>query len=532
MVASSPTWSEEQERIFAWFAKLKTDLFTDLGLYVDPNGNLIVRARAGTGKTTTIVEGVNRAPEKLILVCAFNKRIADELVTRVKPGIDVMTLHKVGYRAVRRFWPSVRLKSGREKDNHRMMRLADAVCPTVTRGYPVPDAIKNLVAQLHTKGREITPHATQPGPLANLAVTFELEPDIEYHGCVVCARRRDQHTESDNHAYDGWDLEYVEDRALAAMELAASRPPTDGVIDFSDMLFLPVRNHWLVPTYDLVVVDEAQDMTVTQLEIARGVCRGRTCVVGDDRQAIYAFRGADSDSLDRLKTELKAGELSLTTTYRCGRRIVDVARQLVPDFQCGAEHEGTIEMVWDTKLAATAQPGDFILSRLNAPLVAIAMRLLRNGVRAEVAGKNIGKGLIALVRKLAGRGKKKLAMEDFLARVSAWEGREVARMTAADRQDRVEAIRDQAEMIVSLCEGVDDVEDIVARIEALFSDSAEFGTKGFVNCSSVHRSKGLEANRVFVLKKTLRNTNQEELNIQYVAITRAKQTLVWVEEGE
>ena len=68
----------------------------------------------------------------------------------------------------------------------------------------------------------------------------------------------------------------------------------------------------------MVVVDEAQDMTSAQLEIAVGACKrgGRVVIVGDDRQAIYGFRGADSGGLDRLKKLLKAKELGLTTTYR------------------------------------------------------------------------------------------------------------------------------------------------------------------------------------------------------------------------
>jgi superfamily I DNA/RNA helicase len=294
-------------------------------------------------------------------------------------------------------------------------------------------------------------------------------------------------------------------------------------IDFADMIFLPVRNGWLTKQFDLVVVDEAQDMTTAQLEIAQGVCRGRIAVVGDDKQAIYAFRGADSDSLDRLKAELGASELGLTTTYRCGKAIVERAQQLVPDFFAGEQNpEGEILELALSKLTTEAILGDFILSRLNAPLVSIAMTLLRNGKRTRIAGRDIGAGLKALIRKMKAR-----SVPELLGKIAVWEKKEVEKMRKAEREDRIEGIRDQAEMLISLAENARSVNDMEARIEALFTDDG-LGQAGVITCSSVHRSKGLEANRVFILADTLRSHNQEEKNIEYVAVTRAKQTLVMV----
>src|SRR5436190_20992705 len=66
-------WSDEQNTVFDWFERRSSY----------SSGNLVVRARAGTGKTTTIVEGVNRANDGQILLAAFNKSIAKELQGRV-----------------------------------------------------------------------------------------------------------------------------------------------------------------------------------------------------------------------------------------------------------------------------------------------------------------------------------------------------------------------------------------------------------------------------------------------------------------
>lgn len=482
-------WSAQQEDIFKEFETGKN--------------NVVVRARAGTGKTTTIIEGVNRAPEGKILLAAFNKRIADELKLRLKnPAAEAKTLHAIGFGCVVRFWEKLSVCSR----NERADALAEKVC-----GVKVPDSIKKLVSKLHTKGREIRPHAREASELLELAYTFDCEPDEQWEGSQFT-------------------VEFVCQKAVEAMELAATVKPVDTGIDFADMIYLPVRNGWLQKRYDLVVVDEAQDMTVAQLEIAQGVCRGRVVVVGDDRQAIYSFRGADSNSLDRLKRELNAKEFGLNITYRCGRVITEAAARLVPDFQAGPSNpEGCIETLHIEKLKDSVALGDFVLSRLNAPLVELAMSLLRNGKRARIAGRDIGAGLRALIRKLA-KGPAAHSIPAFLTKLSAWEKKEVTRWTAADRPDRVDSVRDRAAMLTDLAANARSVRDVEDRIEALFTDDG-LGQAGVITCSSVHRAKGLEAERVFVLMDTLyprNNYDIEEQNIEYVAITRAKQTLVLV----
>jgi len=493
-------WSDFQEAIFVE--------------YVTGSRHIIVRARAGTGKTTTIVEAVKRLlkahPNRVVIVCAFNKNIAEELNKRFSGfNVVVKTLHAIGLNCVKRFWEDIKVSFGPERADD----LAQRAC-----GITAPDAIKKLVAKLHTKGREIAPHARTGAELMDIAVRFECEPEESW-------------------ARDGFGLDYVCDKAAVAMEFAASEKPTKTGIDGSDMIFLPVRNRWLHPMCDDVVVDEAQDMTPAQLEIAQGIVKsdangGRIMIVGDDKQAIYGFRGADSDSLDRLKAELNAYELPLNITYRCGQSIVREAQRYVPDFAAGpANAEGVVEDLFMSKLVATAGPGDFILSRINAPLVSVAMSLLRNGKRTRIAGRDIGAGLVSLLRKFRAR-----SVPQLLEKIESWKEREIARLDARfppNKRDnstytaRLDGIRDQAEMLVSLTDGAPSVTEVESRITALFTDDG-LGAAGMITCSSVHKSKGLEADRVFILVDTLRDSNSEERNINYVAITRAKSRLVYV----
>jgi len=510
-------WTAQNESIFSWFSKDEYFFrdYTDGGHYIheiDVNGHLIVRARAGTGKTTCIIEGVKRAPEKRILICAFSKIIQEELDRRLGknfPNILAKTLHSIGLSCVRNFRERIKVDfSGARAD-----AITDMVC-----GMNVPDAIKRLVTKLHTKGREIAPHARRMGDLSELALRFDCAPDEAW-------------------ANSGFDIFKIEELALLAMEAAANVKSGD-TIDGSDMIFLPVRNGWLSGMFDLVVVDEAQDMTTAQLEIATGVLNrgGRMCIVGDNMQAIFGFRGADSEALDRLKVELHAKELGLTKTFRCGQAIVRMAQELVPDFEAASSNpEGEIVTIHPSGLVQAAGPGDFILSRVNAPLVTTAMKLLRAGKRTRIAGRDIGKGLLGLVRKMRANN-----VDMFLVRVASWEEREcnklrgmLAEATNGRKntiQSKIDDIIEQASMLTELADGAETMADVEDRIEALFTDD-EQGVAGMITCSSIHRAKGLEADRVFILENTLRNYNQEELNLQYVAITRAKKTLVFVNDG-
>lgn len=530
------TWSPQQEAIFAWFDKSQDF----------DNPNLTVIARAGTGKTTTILEGINRAPERSILLCAFNKRIAEELTTKLtNPYAEAKTLHALGYSQLRDVWPGIRV--AKVIPERAATLTASAIAfehGSTSKGIPEPpDTVRTLISKLHTLGREIAPHAHVPLDLADIGETFECFPDASTLSAPGMAH---------------YDEHYICSVAFYAMQIAASDEALARRtgIDFADMLYLPVRNGWMTPKYDLVVVDEAQDMTVTQLELAYGVCTasavrnaedttGRFCVVGDNRQAIYAFRGADSASLARLTEELNADTLTLTTTYRCCQAVVREAQTLVPDFTAHESNpEGEVRhfrldmhttgFVGDTYdyLIQQASPAreDFILSRKNAPLAKVAMAFLRANKRVRIQGKDIGASLKALAERLT-RGSSP-SIPKFLQALETWESKEIARAEKKHRPDLAAVAQDKAETLRILADSVTGPAELLARIDGLFSDNG----KGQVICSSVHKAKGLEASHVFILTDTLypkfaMRTEAgvaEESNIAYVAVSRAINSLTYV----
>lgn len=497
--ATVRVWSTEQDAIFAWFSE-SGDQYQDDPLSAIGGGHLLIDAVAGSGKTTTLIEGVARAPEQNPLVCAFNKRIADELTTRLSHTLaTAKTLHSLGYGLIRRQWKGMPVA----EESARADQLTGAV---VAADTPVP--IRRLVSKLHTKAREMCPLDWDEDTLTALALQFDCEPD------------------------EGWrqyNLAYVVERAAEALAHAATVVPTRAIgIDYADMVSLPLMWSLTSPEYDLVVVDEAQDMSAAQLELAQRVSSGRICLVGDRFQSLYSWRGADVGGMDRLKQTLRAAELPLSTTYRCATSIVARAQRLVPHIQARAgASEGQVSSAEYDQMLREATEGDFILSRLNAPLVSTTLALLRAGKRARMAGRDIGAGIITLITKRL-KAHAGMSIGELEDRVARWERQQVQQYAERGLLNLVDQTYDQAGMIRALAEDTETTKGLLDKVYWLFTDVAE---EDQITLSSVHKAKGLERDRVWLLQESLyrRGETQEERNIEYVGITRAKSDLRIVE---
>ena len=484
-------WSTEQEMIFAWFRA--------------GSGHLVVKARAGTGKTTTIKQAFTHAPEQEMCYVVFNKKNQKEAQDKITDTrVDVKTLHSLGYSYLKQVWRDAAVDD--EVEGWRVEQVEKDV-PT-----PALEAVLKLVG--FAKNTFVSPTL---GDMLNLCDARGIFCDYE--------------GEDGN---DVWSAERLAKVALKAMELARQKDPAKRV-SFNDMVWLPVAMNWVKPRYDLVVVDECQDMNVPQLEMAKRACRpaGRICVVGDDRQAIYGFRGAAQDGMSKMQSELKAAELGLTTTYRCPKSVVALAAALVPDYKAAPEApEGVISYCSRDELKL--EVGDSVLSRLNAPLMSMCLELLRRGTPARIEGRDIGRQLCGLVKKMRAK-----SVPDFLRKINSWGDKQERRLNVGKNGEaKVAGVRDQVQTLTAVAEGCANVGEVESRLLALFQDT-DAGSKAAVVLSSVHKAKGLEFDRVAILEWTFNSRRKnmteqefaEEKNIRYVAITRTKRELVLVSEG-
>jgi DNA helicase-2/ATP-dependent DNA helicase PcrA len=489
--APAKTWSSYQETIFQDAA--------------EGTGHTAVLARAGTGKTTTIVEAVRRMPPGRKLVLAFNSSIREELQRRMPEGVDVMTLHSLGAKAIRQAFPSSRVDQKK-------------IAGILTREAFFPDK------KDHERRSVIA-------RMASMARATLLDPRQDTEALMTRAR-------VDLNPFLDMDVEDAPQRALrvvgdiTADVLRVAREEAHVSHDFDEMLWLPHQLGLPLGQWDRVVVDEAQDLSSVQIELLQRAVApgGRVLVVGDDRQAIYSWRGADTAAFSRLVSSLDAKVLPLTVTYRCPRTVVDLAREEVPDLEAAPNAPlGSVQRTTSLQVQHL-RPGDMVLSRKNAPLLGLFFRCVGAGVPAALQGRD-GllrelKDLVTSAMDAAGAG---ATGEDVLA--AARERIERAIWLRKEREQDCEDLLDKLaclEILFEKCADVGAVLEEIASLDRRGDDKDE----RLVCLSSIHRAKGMERERVWVLAFTLnRRISGEEANLWYVAVTRAKSELILVEKS-
>ena len=136
------------------------------------------------------------------------------------------------------------------------------------------------------------------------------------------------------------------------------------------------------------------------------------------------------------------------------------------------------------------------------------------------------KGLVNYVKKITKHNN--MSSEEFLGLLTIDFRVNHSKLVNADKQNQANTLSDKFECIKIFTSKADTVGGIITEIERLFNS----GSKGDIQLSTVHKAKGLEADNVFILATERmphpKATNiQEERNICYVAITRAKQNLYY-----
>lgn len=492
--------------------------------------NIALRARAGTGKTTSIRMGIyeytRKFPTHEIAAYAYNASIAKEIGEKLKEDghtdwrrVQSATLHSAGLSLIRSVFKDVKV------EENKVHFIIDSRTHKNGGNERVYDEyfsqIKQLVglAKLHGFG------FFSDVPVSSVDAWFELADRFDVDGLE-----------------DQYDMERVVEAAQSVYKQSLEDTKT---IDFDDMILFPliknIRCKW---GKDLVFIDEAQDLSRARQALARKMLKpnGRMVIVGDDRQAIYGFSGADSEAMDNMIKSMGAIVLPLSVTWRCPVSVVELAQKYVPDLEAAPGKEAGVVRTLTLRdekqkiLPETMKEfkqEDVILCRNTAPLISLAYTLIRSRIPCKVEGRQIGTGLAKLAKRW-----KVTDIDGFLHKLDEYQDREVQKYQAKANETKIAEIQDRCDTMREICnaviaDGKTAMSDVLAFIENLFADNVS----NVLTLATYHRSKGREWDRVFLLEHAQRCPSKwarqgwqmlQETNLAYVAFTRAMKELIFL----
>lgn len=466
------------------------------------SANLIINARAGAAKTTTLTMLVKELRGKEILCLAFNKKTAEEMAEKMadpetkllQHGLNVRTLNSVGNTAVKDFLGRFpKLDDG--KLYNLFSRRLDQEQDTEFLSYAQENFADILSVIKEAKVLGYVPPGKYEKSMPSLYTREGFFESVDF----ICSHEV---------------AELVDAVLSASIGLALDQ----GIVDFADQIYLSALHRYIsFNSYDVVMVDEAQDLSPLNHVMLRKIVgrRSRLIAVGDEAQAIYGFRGADERSMAKLESMFEMEPRSLTVCFRCARKIVENARWRAPDMQWAENApEGTVVTLpqWD---ASTLQPGDVIISRNNAPLFAMALQLLKEGKRPELAAGDIFRKVEMVFAKL---GKNtSISAEEAKEKLASWYEAERKKK----RDDKL--INELNQSVLFFLDSA----ETLGGARALYTQIKN--SKGSIQLYTGHRAKGKEWDRVLFLDPRLVGKEGQERNIQYVIETRAKSWLAYVE---
>lgn len=498
------------------YSKYQLDIFEEIKSGV---GNLLVEACAGSGKTTTLINALNNINEnKKVLFCAFNTDIVKELEKKIgkRENVEISTIHSLGRKIIR-----TNLRKDIELNEYKyslqLYREIDNYCEKYQNvNKKNVHNINKLISLMRS----------------NLVCDEEGGIDVIKKYGIVCNRSE----------------------LRVAIDMIEWGMSNTDVIDYTDMIFLPnILNMqpWKCQ-YDYVFVDEAQDLSAAQLATVLKCQKINTryIFVGDPNQAIYGFSGSDAESFEKIKNLPNMKLMPLSISYRCGKNIVKLAQTIVPSIQYEDSNiDG--EVKYDADLSEI-KDGDMIICRNNAPLMDIYYNLIRQGKKCYVKGSGIdedengfGNNLIKLIESTNIESLNISLQEDgvfmrlctklaqlrdrMMAEYDIDEDIALGAIPCANLIDKINTLK-------IIGENFNTASELKEEIKKIFNNKDEEG----ISLSTVHKSKGLEADNVYIAFPSLMPSKTatkkweiaQEYNLKYVAITRAKKTLGFIKEDK
>ena len=482
---------------------------------VHGNGNAVISAKAGSGKTSTCVTAIKLIkPKNKVMFLAFNKSIAEELSQKLKdyPNVEVRTSHSLGFAIIRK-----NVEGEVELDEFKYRRY-----------------IKSNISELTTIDVTLTKN--------------QLYNYIESICALVDFARFNlaQTAEEVKSLAVKYDVPIFFDECDVVIKVLEWGKTELNSIDYADMVWLPVELSMNARAFqkDFIFIDECQDQSLMSIELfLKCFKRGtRFIAVGDEDQCINTFCGSSEEAFQYMKDYPKTSQFDLPICYRCPKTVVELAKTLVPDIECreDAPKGDIIEKCWTSSLRS----GDMVLCRSKAPLLKVYTKLLRKGIQCYIKGQDIGTNLKKLIEEVdIEELNTNLKSDGVFVRLydNLFEIRnKLMESKGLDYQDAtltnyITNSYDMIKALTVLAENYTTKTELLSHIDEIFDETREG-----VILSTIHKAKGLEADNVYILcnssmpsslakKEWEKNAEQ---NLIYVAYTRAKKKLGFISEEE
>ena len=499
------------------YSKYQKDIFD----YIEHGqGHLVVEAAAGSGKTFTLIKCLELIPnDKRILLTAFNKDIVNELKKKAKefPNVECKTLHGLGMLMVMK--------------NVDEMSPVPEIFKYSSQFYSNPSAYTKInLFRLKKHDRK--------------TYMDNVKKYVDFARYFLCQTPKDL-----DEIEKAYEIETVADEKEVAMKLLEWGKTNLKTMDYTDMIWLPnVLN--LKPIglqYDYIMVDECQDMNKAERELVLKCFKmgTRMVSVGDENQLIYQFSGSDKDSLNTLKNLPNTKCLPLSISYRCADSIVEYAQRIVPSIEKNDDHR--VGNVLEDVPLEDVKDGDMVLCRTNAPLVDLYNRYLKLGKKSYIVGKDIGSNMKTIIESMNMTEVKwgNIEKDGLFIRLydDLFETRnKIMAESNVSKEDAINSrqFQDKLDMINAIgamANGINSVDELLGKIDVVFPKKVQ---KEGIKLSTIHKSKGLECENVYIACKSLMPSKnattkwekRQERNLMYVAYTRAKNKLGFLDEKE
>lgn len=485
-------------------------------------GNATVESRAGSGKSKTIELMVHFVPKgKKILVVCFNKHIAENLANKFNNtdiNVDVMTYHSLGNKILS-YKKHLSVKNNFKEDKYRQYILGN-------------------INVLNPEYEELN--------IANkTAYRRNIEKLVDYARYNLM-----QSSKEINKIAIKYGINLVSNECKAVSKILQWGSEDLTTYDYQDMIWLPyelgIAANIIPLQYDYIFVDEAQDSSLAQQNLIN-ICTKRNTrliTLGDSFQTINSWCGSDEEAFEKFHKKANTTRFNLNTSYRCAKKIGDLARTIVPDFNT-PENAEEGEVNYNVSLSEI-RPGDMVLCRLTAPLVDLHLQLISKNTPSKIKGIELGNELKEIVNSCKSENVIDLIKEIEKTLIDRWvKVAEVNDMSLQDASSESEIMiaYDTLLTLNIISKGLMKKADLINRIDDLLiknTEEDEVNDNVNIHLTTVHRAKGLENDRVFILCPSLMPSRlahrdweiKAEQNLIYVAYTRAKKSLNFISEKE